>query len=58
MDTSSIDVIEAESALIYGKRLLVEFPHLERVIGIALEPPSQGRCGSEDLLYFETDQLE
>lgn len=43
----------AGCALVYGKRLLVKFPHLQRVIGIALEPPSQGRGGSEDLLYFE-----
>ena len=43
----------AGCAFVFGKRLLVEFPHLERVIGIVREPPDQGRGVSEDLIYFE-----
>ena len=42
-----------ECAVVYGKSLLVMFPHLKHVIGVTCEPPDQGQGGSEDLIYIE-----
>ena len=42
-----------ECALVYGKYLLVMYPHLKHVIGVTCEPPDQGHGGSEDLIYIE-----
>jgi len=39
--------------LIYAKGLLERHAHLKRVIGIALEPPEQGRVFSENMIYAE-----
>jgi hypothetical protein len=36
---------------IYAKAVLMKYPYLERIIGIAMEPPSQGRGASEDIMY-------
>ncbi|MER9628932.1 hypothetical protein [Mesorhizobium sp. M0296] len=35
----------------YAQALLVKFPYLKRVVGIAMEPPNQGRGASEDCIY-------
>ena len=43
----------AESAQVYAKGLLEAYPQLKRVVGIALEPPGQGRGSSQDLVYAE-----
>lgn len=40
-------------AQIYARGLLERHSHLARVVGIACEPPDQGRGGSEDLIYAE-----
>jgi hypothetical protein len=42
-----------ECAIVYAKGVLERFPHIERIIGIACEPPDQGRGGSEDLICAE-----
>ena len=44
------------AALIYAQGLLVRFPHLERVVGVACEPAVQGQGGSEELVYVEQAQ--
>ncbi|MGV3573727.1 MAG: hypothetical protein ACO1O4_01175 [Devosia sp.] len=36
---------------IYAQALLMKHRYLDRVIGIAMEPPDQGRGASEDLIY-------
>lgn len=36
---------------VYAKALLMKHSHLKRVIGVAMEPPGQGRGSSEDLIY-------
>jgi hypothetical protein len=41
----------SERAQFYARGILERFPYLERVIGIAREPPDQGAGVSEDLLY-------
>jgi hypothetical protein len=38
---------------IYAKSLLMKHPYLERVIGIAMEPPNQKRGSSEDCAHAE-----
>lgn len=38
---------------VYAKALLMKHPTLERVVGIATEPPNQGHGSSEDCLYGE-----
>ncbi|MDE0623876.1 MAG: hypothetical protein OXH83_19605 [Bryobacterales bacterium] len=43
----------AECTQVYARGLLEAYPHLTRVVGIALEPPEQGRGGSQDLVYAE-----
>ncbi len=43
----------AECTLVYARGLLEAYPHLKRVVGIALEPPGQGRGSSQDLVYAE-----
>ena len=43
----------AECIQVYARGILESYPHLKRVVGIALEPPNQGRGGSEDLVYAE-----
>lgn len=37
----------------YAQALLMKFDYLQRVIGIAMEPPNQGRGASEDIIYGE-----
>lgn len=49
-------IARANTALIYAKGILVRFPHLERVVGIACEPAAQGEGGSEELIYVEQTQ--
>lgn len=46
-------VVRTNTALTYGKGLLVRFPHLERLVGIACEPAIRGQWGSEELIYIE-----
>ncbi len=36
---------------IYAQALLMKHPYLDRVIGVAMEPPNQGRGASEDCVY-------
>ena len=43
----------AECTQVYARGLLEAYPHLKRVVGIALEPPGQGRGSSQDLVYAE-----
>ena len=43
----------AECTQVYARGILESYPHLKRVVGIALEPPCQGRGASEDLVYAE-----
>jgi hypothetical protein len=38
---------------IYAQAILMKHAHLKRVIGIAMEPPNQGRGASEDCIYAE-----
>jgi hypothetical protein len=38
---------------VYAKSILLKFPFLQRVIGIATEPPNQWRGASEDCIYAE-----
>lgn len=35
----------------YSQALLMKHPHMQQVIGIAMEPPEQGRGASEDIVY-------
>ncbi|MFO7483345.1 hypothetical protein [Oceanibaculum nanhaiense] len=35
----------------YAQALLMENPHIQQIIGIAMEPPGQGRGASEDIIY-------
>ena len=35
----------------YAQAMLMKHPHLHRIIGIAMEPPNQGRGASEDCVY-------
>ncbi|MBY5494309.1 hypothetical protein ACC786_32355 [Rhizobium ruizarguesonis] len=43
----------------YAQALLMKHPHLRQVIGIAMEPPGQGRGSSEDIIFAEqTDWTE
>jgi len=35
----------------YAQAVLMKYPRLARVIGIAMEPPNQGRGSSEDIIY-------
>jgi hypothetical protein len=37
----------------YAQATLMKYSHLKRVIGIAMEPPNQGRGASEDCIYAE-----
>lgn len=37
----------------YAQLTLLNTPYLKRVVAVGLEPPGQGRGGSEDLLYAE-----
>lgn len=37
----------------YAQALLMKHSHLERIIGIAMEPPGQNRGSSEDIIYAE-----
>lgn len=46
-------IARSASALIYANGVLEKFPQLKRIVGVAMEPPSQGRGGSEDLIYVE-----
>ncbi len=46
-------IVRSRLAQIYAKGLLELHPHLKQVVGISLEPPDQGRGGSEDLIYAE-----
>jgi len=36
---------------LYAHSLLMKYPHLRRIIGIAMEPPGLGKGGSEDNVY-------
>lgn len=40
-------------AQVYAQALLMKHPSLLRVVGIAMEPPNQGRGSSEDCVYVE-----
>ncbi|WP_455270674.1 hypothetical protein [Rhizobium herbae] len=44
----------------YAQALLMKHPHLRQVVGIAMEPPGQGRGSSEDIIFAQqtewTDQ--
>ncbi|WFU00683.1 hypothetical protein QA648_10920 [Rhizobium sp. CB3171] len=43
----------------YAQALLMKHPHLRQVIGIAMEPPNQGRGTSEDIIFAgQTDWTE
>jgi len=42
-----------EYLLAYAKGMLVRYPYLKRVVGIAAEPPARGRGSSEDIGYVE-----
>ena len=46
-------VARKNTALIFARGLLVRFPYLERVVGVACEPAAQGQGGSEELVYHE-----
>lgn len=35
----------------YAQALLMKHPHIQQIVGIAMEPPEQGRGSSEDLVY-------
>ncbi|MGO8197547.1 hypothetical protein ACC786_37670, partial [Rhizobium ruizarguesonis] len=35
----------------YAQALLMKHQHLRQVIGIAMEPPGQGRGSSEDIIF-------
>ena len=35
----------------YAQALLMKHPHIQQIIGIAMEPPGQGRGASEDIVY-------
>ena len=35
----------------YAQALLIKHPYLRRIIGIAMEPPAQGKGTSEDIIY-------
>ena len=35
----------------YAQALLMKHPHIQQIIGIAMEPPGQGRGASEDIIY-------
>ena len=35
----------------YAQALLIKHPQAQRIIGIAMEPPGQGRGASEDIIY-------
>lgn len=35
----------------YAQAALIRWPYLKRIIGIAMEPPAQGRGASEDIIY-------
>jgi hypothetical protein len=35
----------------YAQALLMKHPHVHQIIGIAMEPPRQGRGASEDIIY-------
>lgn len=37
----------------YAQAILMKFPYLRRIVGIAMEPPGQGRGASEDCIYAE-----
>jgi len=41
----------------YGQAMLVEYDHLEQVIGIGADPPRQGRNSSQDLMYIRLGDL-
>jgi hypothetical protein len=45
--------VRANFSIVYAKGVLERYSHLKRIIGIALEPPNQGRGSSEDLIYAE-----
>ncbi len=45
--------MRTRQALVYAESVLEQHAHLERVIGVAMEPPGQGRGASEDLVYAE-----
>lgn len=43
----------------YAQALLMKHPHLRQVVGIAMEPPGQGRGSSEDIIFAQqTDWTE
>lgn len=46
----------ATMAWICAQGVLLNHPHLARVVGISCEPAAQGRGGSEDLVYAEQAQ--
>lgn len=35
----------------YAQSFLMKYPRMQRIIGIAMEPPGQGRGASEDIIY-------
>ena len=35
----------------YAQALLMKHPHIQQIVGIAMEPPGQGRGASEDIIY-------
>ncbi|RKF30257.1 hypothetical protein BCY90_13155 [Agrobacterium deltaense] len=35
----------------YAQALLIKHPHMRQIIGIAMEPPGQGKDTSEDIIY-------
>ena len=35
----------------YAQALLMKHPYIQQIIGIAMEPPGQGRGASEDIIY-------
>ncbi|EAS50003.1 conserved hypothetical protein [Aurantimonas manganoxydans SI85-9A1] len=37
----------------YAQALLIKYPYLKRIVGIAMEPPDQGGGASEDIVYAE-----
>lgn len=46
-------VARSNMAAEYAKAVLMKYPYLQRIVGIALEPPGQKRGASEDMVYVE-----
>ena len=53
LDYEQYRIGRTNAAQIYAHGILERYPHLKRVIGIALEPPGQPHGVSEDMIYAE-----